>query len=489
MKKNLKFIGMSLGTIAAMSAVSCTSEAGFLSGPDADTNEVNLVRPAEINAYSRGVSLIDLNPSITKWQGDTKIQGWPETTDRGEQVSTAEKDYVLDYLAKHPNEGYTEVDLSAYFLQNVGGSYDTYQMDFMNGGSVHHSQWVTGSSQMDYVELNGVHINDFNANYGPRLYVENLPLNNPRYHDSYANITWENKYRYYYIPNQDGNGYSLYLCFDYATNKYDNGQLDFGGDGVYNDWVIKIVPGNGQEVVPPTTVTPDPTDPTNPDPTDPEIPDDVEPEVAAVKEHVEVNLSIEERDYWTTHLSIHVRAATDVEVFIPLPIEYYCQQDDLAIVKKHETDWMIHGGPKNVDYNINGTTVTLTVFYENEGIRIKTDGIDQGVIDYLNGVTHDGLTFEIWNYMNLDETTTHIGLDDLKGYLNNSTVRFLDKTPDLYVNAFMPEAGAEHHEGHDGRFCDDCIVSIVPDQIGEYPNNITGRFYNASPYNELWYKN
>ena len=161
---------------------------------------------------------------------------------------------------------------------------------------------------MDYVEFNGTHINDYNATWGVRALCVNIPLVNPRYHDSFYNTTQENHYRFYVIE-YDGKK-NLYLCFDYATNKWDNGQLDYQGDGVYNDWVIKIIPGDGSEI----------------DPDDPDVPD-VDPYDFYATDHVEVNLSVndkhEEGDWIHTKLSIHIRAVTDVEIFIPVGQNYY----------------------------------------------------------------------------------------------------------------------------------------------------------------------
>ena len=42
------------------------------------------------------------------------------------------------------------------------------------------------------------------------------------------------------------------MCFDYRTKKYDNGQLTFDGDGVYNDWVIKLSPADGSTITIPS---------------------------------------------------------------------------------------------------------------------------------------------------------------------------------------------------------------------------------------------
>ena len=362
------------------------------------------------------------------------------SVDRGEQVSQAEKNAVMAYLAAHPDEGSTTCDLTTYFIQNVGSNYDTYHLAFMNGDVPHHYTDITGGNHMDYVEFNGTHINDYNATWGVRALCVNIPLVNPRYHDSFYNTTQENHYRFYVIE-YDGKK-NLYLCFDYATNKWDNGQLDYQGDGVYNDWVIKIIPGDGSEI----------------DPDDPDVPD-VDPYDFYATDHVEVNLSVndkhEEGDWIHTKLSIHIRAVTDVEIFIPVGQNYYCDVDDMDLVISHQLDLVQYiPQPSTESFEIvNSETsevyaVSATVAFEANGIRITTHGMTAGLQEYLKNKYHDGLTFEIWNYYNINA----IDRENLKPFLDASTVSFT-ADPTLYVNAFAPIGDDNHKNPWD------CVVT------------------------------
>lgn len=483
-------------------------------------NQVNLVKVPEVTVWSGeqilGYGIYSTRASesgtYTKWQSDRGWENIPE-----DPISVNEKEYVLNYIKEHPNEGYDICDLTSYYIQNVGGSYDEYDLYF-NENNI---QKCKGSEEMNLLKINGIHINDFNAATGGGNWglCENMPLNDPFYQESYANTEQHNKYKFYYI---EYNGkMNVYLCFDYATEKYDNGQMNFEGDGVYNDWVIKLSPANGSNIVPPTSSEncdkcghPKHGDYCN----DCKEGDSCYKEEVIenpdtpieVPEHVEINLSIEERDgveWLASHLSIHVRANTDVEVFIPLPAVYYCAVDDLAIVAKHEEDLMIHSGPQTTTFTINGDVVSMTVSFENEGIRINTNGINENIISYLNETYGDGLTFEVWNYMNLrvrdwDDATNNDGkgvfmnkdqeneitAEQLRGFLNKSTVKF-SNTPDLYVNAFMFTPGCEEEEHECGAFIDDCTVSIVSTQSPLYElDRNNGYWYNGSPYNQLWWK-
>lgn len=152
-------------------------------------------------------------------------------------------------------------------------------------------------------------------------------------------------------------------------------------------------------------------------------------------DQVEVNLSLNDEhvngDYVASKLSIHVRSITDVEVLLPIAKEYYCEADDMDISLSHrEPNMKYNTDPQYVDMQIAGTTVTFMVQYEDEGIRVTTDGINQDVIDYCATNYGDGITFEVWNYFK------DITREDLKPMLDNSTVTFLDHNPALYVNAF-----------------------------------------------------
>lgn len=190
----------------------------------------------------------------------------------------------------------------------------------------------------------------------------------------------------------------------------------------------------------PENVTPAP-DPVDPDP----VPDDPKPapvpSVVGGNGSVEVNFSINDRQYESndTKLSIHVRDTTDVTIFIPTPADYYCPVDDMMIVQKHD-EAQVYNTSSTVDMNINGNVVSLTTTYSKEGITISTKGINADVLKYLRNTYGDGLTFEINNYFateRLDENGNKVKVtrDELQAMLNNTTISFT-QTPKFYLNAF-----------------------------------------------------
>ena len=386
---------------------------------------------ADMQVNGNYFKIQDFGGGKSQWMSDNypvlyeSFDNAPTKTDRDEQVSQAEYNFVINYIKNHPDEGGKVCNLTTYFIQNVGSSYDTYKVNFMNGESIHHQADITGGNQMDYLEINGIHVNDYNAHWGARALVVSVPLLNPCYHDSWGTQeqTKEDAYKFYYIEYEGKT--NCYLCFDYRVKKYDNGQLDFNGDGVYNDWVIKIVPADGSPVVDPTAG---------------------EGEGAGTvvgNGEIEVNLSVNAEkdvdDYIATKLSVHVRDTSDIDIFIPVPAEYYCAADDMNIVLSHRLEIEQHSpSAETMTYNINGHDVTLKVSFELTGIRVVSEGINAEVLRYLRQTYYDGITFEVWNYYKQNTTR-----DVLKTLLDQSTIKFTND-PGKYTNAFAKLNGSKN---------------------------------------------
>lgn len=230
---------------------------------------------------------------------------------------------------------------------------------------------------------------------------------------------------------------------------------------------------------------------------------------------VEINLSINEihtlpngsNKYdvadLVSKLSIHVRYPHDVEVILPVPEKFYCNQDDLYIFNAHyENKYSYGGDEKEISYNIGGKVVELHIEFvpankENstpdkltvsgEGyIRVWTKGIDEDVIKYCREHYGDGINFEIYNYFNRGNQYTtgsydSITLDDLqKDYLNKSYVIFDPEgtpsvLPDFYINAYNEVNKDAYGNGEIEK--KDCSVWIIGDESLE-------DFYNPNTLNQ-----
>ncbi len=339
------------------------------------------------------------------------------------EIQQEEKTFVLNWIKENSDKGGIEFNCSIYFIQNIGSSYNSYGTKDHNGAS----HTMTGGNHMDYLVINGKHINDYNASWGPTALVKNLACTDPTYHDSYGNNTWHDSYRFFSIPDR---GY--YLGFDYRTEK--NGDEKLAGDGIYNDWVVKLVPADGNNPIP-APVTPTPEQP---------VIDPIVDNLVVNDGEVEANLSINDEksidDYVATKLSVHVRDTCDFDVLISIPAEKYCQQDDVAVVLSHKLIEEYYLTTQSREIEINGNKITFSVVYEAEGIRVRTSGINSDVIKYCRTNFADGLTFEVWNYYR------NITREETKTALDKSKITFSTKNPEKYINAFGPVASAKNQD-------------------------------------------
>ncbi len=337
----------------------------------------------------------------------------PQKEDNGEAVSKAECQFVLDYLKANPNKGWTNIDIETYYIQYVGGSKAKYNA-IDNNGANHE---ITGSNQMDYIQFGTNHINDYNANYGPRAFVNgcNLKDNTPSYHDSWGdkNNQKYDKYQYYYI---EYNGQkNLYLCFDYATEKNSGEKVE--GDGIYDDYVIKIIAASEDKSEENKKTDPAPVPEVKPVPGTPEVQIDFN---VKDDQHQGTDTAYARNE---TKLSIHVRDTVDVEVYIPIAKDKYCEKDDMFVVERHQPGYWVYNGDnaegisqETVSMNIAGDDITLTISYEPAGIRVKTKGIGANALKYCRQEFGDGITFEISNYF-----TGFATADDLWEALRSGT--------------------------------------------------------------------
>lgn len=262
------------------------------------------------------------------------------------------------------------------------------------------------AGDMHDLGINGQYIKEFNTNVcvAADLVITTEGLQDITYDDSFGvkhETYTTSEWKLFYIPD-----YGYYAGMDYGTNKF-----GYEPDGEYSDWVVKLIPATPKE---------EPIDETN----------------GSVEVNLSVNDEHSEGDFIATKLSIHIRALTDAEVFIPVDKRYYCEADDMDISLSHKNlDVIYKTEAQHVEKEIGGAMVSFIVQYEDEGIRITTDGVNQALIDFCADTYADGITFEVWNYFK------DITRADLKPMLDQATITFLDRDPMLYVNAFAKETG------------------------------------------------
>ena len=494
----------------AFTCISCDNSLE-LPGNFNDSVQIQLAKTPDILTYSGNKTFINTFetknlPSTYTNAGDGFV-GNNSWNNKGAEslknITDSERQAVLDAIAKRVTGSKISENIvfpwNDFFLQDVisgqngnwddagsnGTSSSSYTFEVYNKGAKCNQQYWAGNDYDNYEEVtNSAHLNNYYQKVesdGSQTRINETTLMTNIDYGTYKEVKgkqfrWfinchENLHWYEYIVVKVDNSY--YICFDFGCGYPENDIDGHAGKGAehndwdYNDWVLKITPAGNQSDVLTEEAQEDPK---------PEIGDLID----SLKAHVEINLSIEEHEYLASHLSIHVRDTVDVRVRIPISSEYYCEADDMAIVQKHESELLVHGGPYRIEYNIDGNLVYLNIEFNDDCIEVWTEGMNNPkVLEYLRKENNDGLTFEVWNYFN------DTAKDILKENLDRSLVYFTPET-ELYVNAFN-DIESNDTESND-KFESDCTVSINENQKGTYPYEDEGLWFNDSKYNKFYSK-
>lgn len=524
-RKGLKITMMALGVVAGGLLTSCSMD----NEPSNGNSGIKLAKAPDMMAYSgnhvwgstsNGTRGHDVNVNMWGGEGYWDCPSGPELTD--EDIAN-----IKALLEKgEPTSNNVILPFENYFVEQVYKGESQYTPTDINGNPVNGSS-ITGSDQMDLLAAYNETFN--NQWWNPELdqwgamdtnhyeHVNNFNngdnTNNPSactqghqhngitlmtdmkvpddldpntqfgFHESSGTSHYYNNY---IIVQYKG---YWYVGFDYEMHKKEaqnaNEVKDVERDWNFTDWIVRITPAYHYGETPsenPGQVT----EPTNPAPETPETPDVNEPDdVVKGQDEVEINLAVDKKnnDLLESHLSIHVRSVTNVEVFIPVPAQYYCDVDDMDIVLNHGN--FVHGGPIRTEYKIGENTVSLNVEFLDGGIRIWTDGITDEVINYCRENYQDGITFEVWNYFNDPETgNPYLSMEELKDFLDQATVRFVDKEPGAYINAFGKDNGKYGTDNPNGK-----DFHVIPEtHLGDYSDPVEGPHLNDSDNNEIYKK-
>lgn len=386
-------------------------------------------------------------------------------------VSDDEATLVINWIKNHQDEGYTDCDLKNFYIQNVES------VNEKNLNMAH--LYISGKQLSD--KLGEAYSNySFGTNSRRYLFV-NFTINEVSYIDGDTQTAFlldqtrlKASYKFYYVPLADGE-YGYYLAIN-----YNDGHEDYSAtDDDYSDWVIKLIPVDGKLRIPEGKIRHN---------------NEVEVNFSINDKHTDdstggANYDVEDL---VSKLSIHVRYAGDVEVFIPVGPDMYCEVDDFNILHNHEDFVSKLDEEESVSYDIYGNTVTLTVKYEENGIRITTEGINEAVMAYCWATYGDGLNFEVYNYFSKNVYSEeeekyvrngNLSIEELKDQFDGATIKFLGTvTPNYYINAF----GSVNEQQKDN----DCIVSIHSGQKSGYATEaIVTNHLNGSAFNYIYVKN
>lgn len=394
-----ELLGMLSLTALSLGMVSCSSEDIETTGNILTENAQKYgTHSSEVNLYFGGNKIVGTrgcDVSGNMW-GDIM----PKYPTKEEEAG------ILDYVRKNPGASVEWPGYTCYFVQHVISAHNKYGYTDKNGAQ--HND-IDGSEHLNLLQIkdnngNYTHVNNFNSGKCDNAATHNAALmtdmtqgfQGARAHDSYGNTDVDNWRLYYWNGN-------YYLGIDYKMVKGD-GKID--PDGIYDDWIVKIIPGKGETPVVPSKPDPNPTPKPEPTPTP-------TPEPTPVVREGEVEFDIhqqEHKDWNEIKTSIHVRDTAAVHVFLPIPMESQAVADDFDIrtgnvyqyVESFEAKFEFAGKEFSFPVEINHTATGIDFLIDCTTAEAKE------ALKLARGVFDDGITFEIHSYVNPDVATDQI---------------------------------------------------------------------------------
>lgn len=404
-----ELLGMLSLTALSLGMVSCSSEDIETTGNILTQNAQKYgTHSSEVNLYFGGNKIVGTrgcDVSGNMW-GDIM----PKYPTKEEEAG------ILAYVRKNPGASVEWPGYTCYFVQHVISAHNKYSYKDRNNALHDNIDGSTNLNELQIKDNNGnyTHVNNFNSGKCENEATHNAALmtdmtqgfQGARAHDSYGNTDVDNWRLYYWNGN-------YYLGIDYKMVK-DDGKID--PDGIYDDWIVKIIPGKGETPVVPST--PDPNPAPKPEPTPTPTP---EPTPVVREGEVEFDIHQQEHKDWNEiKTSIHVRDTAAVHVFLPIPEESQAVADDFDIrtgdaykyvehksgenkyVEKFEAKFEFAGKKFSFPVEINHTATGIDILID------CTTADAKEALKLARGVFDDGITFEIHNYVNPDVATEQI---------------------------------------------------------------------------------
>ena len=391
-----ELLGMLSLTALSLGMVSCSSEDIETTGNILTQNAQKYgTHSSEVNLYFGGNKIVGTRAC------DVSGNLWG--AEMPEYPTDEEKAGILDYVRNNPGASVEWPGYTCYFVQHVISANNKYSYKDRNNTLHDNIDGSTNLNELQIKENNGnyTHVNNFNSGKCENAATHNAALmtqgfQGARAHDSYGNTDVDNWRLYYWKGN-------YYLGIDYKMVKGD-GKID--PDGIYDDWIVKIIPGRGVTHVVPST--PDPNPAPKPEPTPTPTP---EPTPVVREGEVEFDIHQQEHKDWNEiKTSIHVRDTAAVHVFLPIPMESQAVADDFDIrtgnvyqyVESFEAKFEFAGKEFSFPVEINHTATGIDILIDCTTAEAKE------ALKLARGVFDDGITFEIHSYVNPDVATEQI---------------------------------------------------------------------------------
>ena len=390
----IKLLGMLSLTALSLGMVSCSSEDIETTGNILTENAQKYgTQSSEVNFYFGGNKIVgsrgcDVNGNM--WGAEMP-----------EYPTEEEKAGILEYVRNNSEKSVKWPGYTYFYVQHVISAHNKYSYSDRNGAQHNDIDGSTHLNELQIKENNGnyTHVNNFNEGKCDNAVTHNAALmtegfQGARTHESYGGANIDNWRLYYWNGN-------YYLGIDYMMVNGD-GKID--ADGVYDDWIMKILPAKGETPVVPSTPDPNPAPNPEPNPTP-------TPEPVVREGEVEFDIHQQEHKDWNEiKTSIHVRDTAAVHVFLPIPMESQAVADDFDIrtgdvyqyVESFEAKFEFAGKEFSFPVEINHTATGIDILIDCTTAEAKE------ALKLARGVFDDGITFEIHSYVNPDVATEQI---------------------------------------------------------------------------------
>lgn len=373
-------------TALSLGMVSCSSDDIETTGNILTENAQKYgTHSSEVNFYFGG------NKIVGSRACDVNGNMWG--AEMPEYPTEEEKAGILDYVRNNSGASVEWPGYTCYYVQHVISAHNKYSYKDWNGAEHNDIDGSTHLNELQIKENNGnyTHVNNFNEGKCENAVTHNSALmtegfQGARTHESYGGANIDNWRLFYWNGN-------YYLGIDYMMV---NGSGKIDANGIYDDWIMKIIPGKGETPVVPSTPEP------NPAPT---------PEPVVREGEVEFDIHQQEHKDWNEiKTSIHVRDTAAVHVFLPIPIESQAVSDDFDIrtgdaykyVENFEAKFEFAGQEFTFPVEINHTATGIDILIDCTTAEAKE------ALKLARGVFDDGITFEIHSYVNPDVATEQI---------------------------------------------------------------------------------
>lgn len=383
-------------TALSLGMVSCSSEDIETTGNILTENAQKYgTHSSEVNLYFGGNKIVGTRAC------DVSGNLWG--AEKPEYPTDEEKAGILDYVRNNPGASVEWPGYTCYFVQHVISAHNKYSYKDWNNALHDNIDGSTHLNELQIKENNGnyTHVNNFNEGKCDNAVTHNSALmtegfQGARTHESYGGANVDNWRLFYWNGN-------YYLGIDYMMV---NGSGKIDANGIYDDWIMKIIPGKGETPVVPSN--PD----SNPTP---------KPEPTVREGEVEFDIHQQEHKDWNEiKTSIHVRDTAAVHVFLPIPEESQAVADDFDIrtgdaykyvehksgenkyVEKFEAKFEFAGKKFSFPVEINHTATGIDILID------CTTADAKEALKLARGVFDDGITFEIHSYVNPDVATEQI---------------------------------------------------------------------------------